>query len=105
MSQTDDDWDVKLEETPSKDPTAVTGGLGSIASMAGVTSIEGRPSGTKGSRGSAGGYEYPSTRKKTKGLKPQFEGLVRGRASSCQVSEAEVLRACCLTQTRGIRYT
>ncbi|KAF3939317.1 hypothetical protein ABW19_dt0202306 [Dactylella cylindrospora] len=81
MSQTDDDWDLGLEDTIPKDTSIVTGGLGSIASMAGVTSIEGRPSGSKGSKGAGGGYEYPSTKKRTKGLKPQFEGLVRGTAT------------------------
>lgn len=82
MSQTDDDWGLDLDDPKPKTTDNVTGGLGSIASMAGVTSIEGRPQGTKGSKG-PGGYEYPTTKKKTKGLKAQFEGLVRGIFKAC----------------------
>ncbi|KAK6528056.1 GTPase-activating protein [Arthrobotrys megalospora] len=83
MSQTDDDWGLDLNDTSiPKESSIVTGGLGSIASMAGVTSIEGRPLGAKGSKGAGGGYEYPLTKKRTKGLKPQFEGLVRDPGNS-----------------------
>ncbi|EGX47527.1 hypothetical protein AOL_s00083g336 [Orbilia oligospora ATCC 24927] len=82
MSQTDDDWGLDLNDASVPKETTVTGGLGSIASMAGVTSIEGRPSGAKGSKGAGGGYEYPLAKKRTKGLKAQFEGLVRDPGNS-----------------------
>ncbi|KAF3919919.1 hypothetical protein AA313_de0201450 [Arthrobotrys entomopaga] len=81
MSQTDDDWGLDIDDAP-KANSNVTGGLGNMASMAGVTSIEGRPSGVKGPKGAVGGFEYPSTKKRSKGLKPQFEGLVRDPGNS-----------------------
>lgn len=73
ISQTDDDWDADLAEETTDDIL--------IGKIKPPKSIEYRP--TKGAgnpRSSAEGPSYPSPRRKaSKGLKPQFEGLVRGK--------------------------
>lgn len=87
MLQTDDDWDADLGESVGKDPEMLGGGLGMMKGLSKVRSIEGRPTGLrangdsprKASGGvSPGSWEYPVTKKTSKGLKKQYEGLVRG---------------------------
>jgi len=80
MNQTDDDWDADVgDETPDdflqnklKPPL-------SIEHRPAVSSKIGGPS--SGTDLASKGPSYPSARRKdSQGLKPQFEGLVRGES-------------------------
>ena len=80
MSQTDDDWDADLGEETTED---ILGGK-----FRPPKSIEYRPpvggarmpgNARSASSSALSGPSYPSARRRdSKGLKPQFEGLVRG---------------------------
>lgn len=69
MSQTDDDWDADLAEETTDDIL--------VGKIKPPKSIEYRPP-VGSARRSNEGPAYPSPRRIGKGLKPQFEGLVRG---------------------------
>ncbi|KAF8447078.1 rab-GTPase-TBC domain-containing protein [Kalaharituber pfeilii] len=81
ISQTDDDWDVDLGEVASDNTLGIT-------TIKSPTSMEYKPSvSSKLSSGTGGSSSqtpsYPSPRKRdSKGLKPQYESVVRDPANS-----------------------
>jgi len=78
MNQTDDDWDADVgDETPDDFLQRKLKPPLSIEHRPAVSSKLGGPSSSTDL--ASKGPSYPSTRRKdSQGLKPQFEGLVRG---------------------------
>lgn len=75
LNETDDDWDADIKDNEASE------GIFDPQKLKQVRSIEHRPqlpSKLSGRRDDSKAPKYPSPRRGSSGLKPQFEGLVRG---------------------------
>lgn len=107
MNQTDDDWDADVgDETPDDFLQRKLKPPLSIEPRPAISSKRGGPSSSTTDLASKG-PSYPSTRRKdSQGLKPQFEGLVRGKFPlQCTRLSTTAETDCPYIQTPATPYT